>query len=160
MREQILQFCDQFLSADQRQAVMAMTDELMATDATDGHNLAGRVVHVIQEKRCRHDRIQQLEDNAEVWKRRALASERQLGDRIKELEQELELFNTLSDTIHGIAKQQLAKQPDPQEPRPLPAPRPIDPDREHVLATLQRAGIKPIEQAIADGDLEDYDDEE
>ena len=115
---------------------------------------------VIEAKRCKHDRIAELEANAALWQRRAQASERQLKERIAELEQELELFNSLHNSIHGIAQRQLEKQPDPQERQPsAQEPEPEDDDRARVLATLAHIGIKPIEQALAEQDSEDDDPE-
>src|SRR6266496_4047355 len=144
-RARILQYCEQQLDRDQKNAVMEMCDLVMAFDYHNGHNIALEVVKVIENKRCKHDRIAQLEQNAAIWKRKAQASEQQLKARIKELEEELELFNGLETLIHGIAARQLERQPDPPESRPAAAPEPEreDPDRARVLATLAHIGIQP-----------------
>jgi hypothetical protein len=147
-RARIFAYCEQHLTRDQKQTAMNMCDLLMQFSYDEGHQIAEAVIEVIEAQRCKHDRIKQLEDNAVLWQRRAQASERQLKERIAELETELELFTTLQNTIHGIAAQQLRQQPDPQEPKTLAEPEaePEDADRAHTLAVLAQAGIKPISQ--------------
>lgn len=144
----ILMYCEQQLDRDQKLAVMGMCDMLMEHSYEEGHEIAERVVQVIEAQRCKHDRIAELEQNAAIWKRRALKSEEQLQARIRELEEEMQLFNGLEATIHGIAQRQLEKQPDPPPPSG-PEPEPEDEDRAQVLATLKKAGIRPIEESLA-----------
>lgn len=157
-RARILQWCETWLDAEQRRAVMEMCDLLMSYDYQNGHKIALQVTKVIDDRRCKHDRIAQLEQNAALWQRRAQASERQLKERIAELEAELEIFTTLHNTIHGIATDQLRKQPDPQERQPS-AQEPEDEDRRAVLATLAQAGIKPYTGQEED-DTENYEGDE
>ncbi len=154
------------LPQEQRAAIVEAKSRLMQFDYDQGHNIMWRVVQVVEAQRCRHDRIQQLEQNAALWQRRAEASERQLKERIAELEAELELFNGLQATIHGIAQRQLEKQPDPPaQTTPAPEAEPEDEDRARVLATLKQAGLKPYTgQEDQDGeeadDTEGYDEED
>ena len=155
-RSRVLVYCEQHLDRDQKQAVMNMCDMLMQFSYDEGHQIAEAVISVIEAQRCKHDRISQLEQNAAIWKRRALKSEEQLKDRIAELEAELYIFNMLESTIHSIAQRQLARQPDPQERQPVNTPEPEDDDRRAVLAM---AGIKPVAQALAEGEQEDDDTE-
>jgi hypothetical protein len=141
-RERILAYCNQCLTDNQRFFVMLMFDQLAEFNPKKGHKIAETVVSTIEDKRCKHDRISQLEQNALLWQRKAEASERQLKERIAELEAELELFNALHNTIHGIAIQQQKIQPDQEErPRPVPQTERPDPDRARVLKVLAQAGI-------------------
>src|SRR5882724_6591039 len=93
-RARLLVYCEQHLDRDQKQAVMTMCDMLMQFSHDEGHQIAEDVVKVIKAQSCKHDRIAQLEQNAAIWKRRALKSEEQLNARIAELEEELKIFNT------------------------------------------------------------------
>jgi len=121
-RQRVLIYCEQHLDQEQKRAVMEMCDVLMAVNYDEGHQIAEQVIHVIEAKRCKHDRIAVLEQNAAIWKRKAQASEQQLKARIEELEAELALFGGLEATIHGIATRQLQQQPDPEElPSMLPS---------------------------------------
>jgi len=131
-RARVLSYCETQLDQEQRNGVMAMCDLLMAFNQEEGHQIAEQVVHVIEAKRCKHDRIEVLEQNAAIWKRKAVASEQQLNERIKELEGELELFNGLEATIHGIATRQQHLQPDPdvQPTMPQKLAATDDPDEE------------------------------
>lgn len=143
-RGRVLAYCDQHLTANQRHFVMVMFDQLVKFNPSQGHKIAETVVSAIEDKRCKHDRISQLEQYAALQKRRAEKTEDQLKARITELEAELALFNGLEATIHGIAKHQLRKQPDPEErPAPEPQTEQPDPDRERVLTILAKAGIPP-----------------
>lgn len=159
-RQRILTYCQTQLDQAQRTAVMEMCDALMEYSQDEGHEIAEQVLHVIEAKRCKHDRIALLEQNAVAWQRRAQAAERQLKERIQELEEELEMFNNLSNTIHGIATKQLERQPDPepQEVQPITTQKPEanDADRAQVLSVLAEAGIKPY----TGGDEEDDDTEQ
>ena len=143
-RARILEYANLHLTDNERHYVMAMFDQLAKFNPAEGHQIAETVVSAIKRKSCKHDRISQLEQNALLWQRKAEESERQLKERIAELETELELFNALHNTIHGIAIQQQKIQPD-QEERPAPEPQTDegDPDRERVLAILAQAGIPP-----------------
>ena len=94
---------------------MEMCDLLMTHSYDEGHHVAEQIVSIIEMKRCKHDRISILEQNAAIWKRKGEQSERQLNERITELEAELALFNNLEATIHGIATRQLHLQPDQEE---------------------------------------------
>lgn len=143
-RERVLEYCNKLLTDNQRHFVMVMFDQLVEYNPSQGHKIAETVVSAIEDKRCKHDRISQLEQYAALQKRRAEKIEDQLKARITELEAELTLFNGLEATIHGIAKHQLRKQPDPEErPAPEPQTEQPDPDRERVLAVLAQANIKP-----------------
>ncbi len=151
-RQRVLSYCEQHLDVQQRTAVMEMCDSLMTYNYDEGHEVAEQVIHVIEAKRCKHDRISTLEQNAVVWQRRAQASERQLKARIEELEAELELFNGLHNTIHGIAIQQLEWQPDPEEPTTLPPSEAnVDPDRPHAVLSNARIQL--------DDDSQDEEDD-
>ena len=144
-RTRVFDYCEQHLDQKQRNGVMEMCDLLMAFNQEEGHEIAEQVVYIIEAKRCKHDRIEVLERNAAVWKQRAQASERQLNERIKELEGELELFNNLEATIHGIATRQQHLQPDSEEQLTIlkENDEQRDPEREHVLAVLAGSGISP-----------------
>lgn len=169
-REEISKQIDDYaaqLPADQRAAILQAKGLLMQADYDQGHNLMLAVIEVLKAQRCKHDRIKQLEENAAIWKRRALASEEQLNARIKELEEEIQLFNALEATIHGIAAYQLQQQPDPPaQTTPAPEAAQPDPDRARTLAVLAQAGIKPYgsKQEDEDGtegyEGEEYDEEE
>src|SRR5689334_11313452 len=57
-RTRILQYCNEHLGRDQRQAVMDMTDMLMHCSYDEGHQIAEQVVQqVLEVQRCKHDRI-------------------------------------------------------------------------------------------------------
>lgn len=159
-RQRVLSYCEAQLDQEQKGAVMEACDALMEYSYDEGHQIAEHIISVIEAKRCKHDRITELECNAAVWQRRAQASERQLKERIQELEAELEMFNNLSNTIHGIAMKQLERQPDPvlQELQPTMTQKPEanDADRAQVLSVLAQAGIKLYEG----GDEEDDDTEQ
>ncbi len=114
-RARVLSYCEQHVDQEQKNVVMEMCDALMEYSYGEGHHVAEQVVEVIEARRCKHDRIEVLEQNAVIWKRRGEASERQLNERIKELEAELALFNSLEATIHGIATRQIHLQSDPEE---------------------------------------------
>jgi hypothetical protein len=175
-RNRMLQYCNDHLNGEQRHAVMDAVDLLMAFNYDEGHEIAEKVIQVMENKRCKHDRIAQLEQNALLWQRRAQASERQLKERIAELEAELELFNGLQATIHGIAQNQQQKQPDPPTQFLVPAPEPPSQqelDHAQVLETLKKAGIQSVEEYLAEqrdgeededdterGNYEEYDEEE
>jgi len=107
-RQRVLSYCEAQLDQEQKGAVMEMCDALMEYSYDEGHQIAEHIVAVVEAKRCKYDRIAELERNAAVWQRRAQASERQLKERIQELEAELEMFNNLSNTIvilhHIVAK--------------------------------------------------------
>ncbi|EFH79628.1 hypothetical protein [Ktedonobacter racemifer] len=167
-RERMLKYCEQHLTMDQRRSVMDMCDLLMNYSYDEGHQIAEQVVKVIEEKRCKHDRIAQLEAYAKLANRQREASERQLKERIAELEEELRLYQSLENTIHGIAERQLEKQPDPQKPEERPAPQEqeeeSDPDRARVPSILAQANIKPYtgqeEEEEEEGEeLGEYSDE-
>jgi len=114
-RTRVLAYGEMQLDQEQQRVMMEMCDALMASSVEEGHEVVEQVVQIIEAKRCKHDRIEVLERNAAVWKRKAEASERQLQERITELEAELELFNSLEATIHGIATRQQQIQADPEE---------------------------------------------
>jgi ribosomal protein S27AE len=157
-RARVLAYCDQHLDRDQKHAVMNMCDALMQFSYDEGHQVAEAVVKVIDARRCKHEKITTLEQNALLWQRRAETSERQLKERIRELEEELALFTSLHNAIHGIVTDQLRKQPDQEEPTPAPVSETepeSDTDRVRVLTTLDQAGIKPYT-----GGQEDEDDTE
>lgn len=163
-RANILHWCDTWLDAEQHRCMMEMTDLLMGYDYQHGHELAAQVVKVIDEKRCQHDRIHTLLDNASAAKRRADKAEeynqqleRLYKERIYELEAEIHVYQLLENVVHNIATRQLEKQPD-QEPNTVREPE--DEDRTRVLATLKQAGIRPIEEALADGREPEEDDTE
>jgi len=159
-RARVLLYCEQHLDQEQRNGVMAMCDLLMASSVEEGHEIAEQVVHTIDNKRCKHDRIEVLERNAAVWKRKAVASERQLNERIKELEGELELFNGLEATIHGIAtrQQDLQRDPEAQLSTSQTNNAPRDHERERTLAVHAQAGSDSY--ANEDNEPEDSDEEE
>lgn len=147
-RARVLAYCDDHLDRDQRHAVMSMCDMLMRYSHEEGHQVALQVIGVLEDLRCKHDRIQVLVDNAAAFKRRAEKAEEYTQEleqvknmRIEELEAELHVFQLVENAIHNIAQRQLEKQPEPQKQQP--APEPEDEDRRAVLATLARAGIKP-----------------
>ncbi len=161
------------LPAEQAASLRAMRDALMSSDPKEGHELALAILTVIEGQSCKHDRIQVLLDNASAAKRRAEKAEehnqqleRLYKERITELEAELHVYQLLENAIHGIATRQLAQQPDPQTATPAPE----DEDRAAELATLAKAGIKPVGQMLAErsqegdpedqGDEEDYEDED
>jgi hypothetical protein len=154
-----LVYCEQHLDRDQKHAVMSMCDMLMQFSYDEGHQIAEQVIQVLEALRCKHDRIDQLEGNAALWKRRALKSEEQLQARIAELEEEMQLFNSLEATIHSIAQRQLARQPDPPQRPSTPEPKAeqpnLDPDRARGLATLAHIGVKPYTGSQDDDDTEE-----
>ena len=119
-RARVLRYCEQHVDQEQKQAIMEMCDALMEYSYDEAHQIAERVVMVVETKRCKHDRISVLEQNAAIWKRKGEESERQLNERIAELEAELALFNNLEATIHGIATRQLHLQPDPEKQTTIP----------------------------------------
>ncbi len=129
----------------------------------EGHQIAEQIVQIIEAKRCKHDRIAELEQNAAIWKRKAQASERQLKERIEELEAELALFTNLEATIHGIATRQLQLQPDPEEQPITPTSEANneqrDSDRVRTLAVLAEAGIQPYGGEEDDTEQGDEDEE-
>lgn len=157
-RQRMLLYCEQHLDQQQKRAVMEMCDALMEYSHEEGHQIAESIVQLIEAKRCKHDRIDELERNAAIWKRKAQASEQQLKARIEELEAELALFSGLEATIHGIATRQLQLQPDPEEQPTTPTSEvndeQRDPDRVRTLAVLAEAGIQPY-----DDDEDDDEDE-
>ncbi len=161
-RQRVLVYCEQHLDQEQRDAVMEMCDALMSYSYDEGHQIAEQVIQVLEAKRCKHDRIEALERNAAIWKHRALTSEEQLQARIAELEEEIQLFNGLEATIHGIATRQLQLQPDPEEqtmPTSEANDEQHDPDRARTLAVLADAGIQPYEDDEED-DTEQNDEDE
>ncbi len=91
-----------------------------------------------------------------------MKSEEQLNARIKELEEEIRLFNALEATIHGIAARQLQQQPDPplamgaDTQQPEVAER-VDPDRARTLVVLAQAGIKPYSSQEQEEEPEESD---
>jgi hypothetical protein len=153
-------YCSEQLDQDQRRAVMEMVDLAMAYDTENGHNIALDVVKVIESKRCKHDRIAILLDNASAAKRRAEKAEAYNEElkaiyerRIEELQAELHVYQLLESAVHNIAKRQLEQQPDPQE-RPALEPE-ADPDQAHTLAVLAQAGISPYTgQEVGENDLD------
>ena len=159
-RARILQYCETQLDQEQRNGVMAMCDALMSSGYEEGHEIAEQVIQIVEAKRCKHDRIEVLERNAAIWKQKAQASERQLNERITELEAELTLFNGLEATIHGIATRQQDLQPDPEAQLSTSqannAPR--DHERERTLAVHAQAGSDSY--ANEDNEPEDSDEEE
>jgi len=162
-RQRVLLYCEQHLDQEQRDAVMEMCDALMSYSYDEGHQIAEQVIQVLEAKRCKHDRIEALERNAAIWKRKAQASEQQLKARIEELEAELALFSGLEATIHGIATRQLQLQPDPEEQPTTPTSEvndeQRDPDRVRTLAVLADAGIQPYGDDEED-DTEQNDEDE
>lgn len=161
-RARVLAYCETQLDQEQKRAVMDMCDFLMVYSNDEGHLIAESVVQIIEAKRCKHDRIAELEQNAAIWKRKAQSSERQLKERIEELEAELALFRGLEATIHGIATRQLQLQPDPEEqtmPTSEANDEQHDPDRARTLAVLADAGIQPYEDDEED-DTEQNDEDE
>jgi hypothetical protein len=168
-RARILQWCEAWLDPEQHHTIMEMTDTLIKYGK---QRLALRVVKVLDDKKCKHDRIQVLIDNADAAKRRAEKAEeynRELTAlyerRIEELEAELHVYQLLENAVHNIGTRQLEKQPD-QEPNTTPLAPGMDEDRAQVLATLRQAGIKPIEEALAaeqddqEGAPENYEEDE
>jgi hypothetical protein len=155
------------LPADQAAAVRAMRDVLMSYEQADyqqGHEQALAIIKVIEAQRCKHDRISVLLDNASTAKRRADEAERYNRElqaiyqhRIAELQSELSVYQLLEGAVHNIATRQLAQQPDPQE-RPAQQ-EPEDEDRRAVRATLASIGVKPVEQALAEGEGDEYEDD-
>jgi hypothetical protein len=125
-REEISQRIEQYaaqLPLDQRVALTKAMNVLMQADYDEGHLIMWRVVQIIEDRRCKHDKIQILIDNAAAAKRRADKAEEHnrqlealLQGRIMELEAELHVYQLLENTIHGIATRQLAQQPEPPDP--------------------------------------------
>jgi hypothetical protein len=117
----ILAYCEQRLDAEQGQAVKKMTETLMQWSVEEGHHIAEKVVNVIEQQRCKHDRISVLLDNASAAKRRAEKAEEHNRElqvlyqrRIEELEAELHGYQILEGMIVRIAEHQQSIQPDPQ----------------------------------------------
>ncbi len=156
------------LPDEQAAAVRAMRDVLMGNvqaDRQHGHEQALAIIEVIEDQRCKHDRISVLLDNASAAKRRADEAQhynRELQaiyqHRITELQSELSVYQLLEGAVHNIAQRQLAKQPDLPE-QAAQEPEPEDADRAAVLATLARIGIKPTAQALAE-EQQDEDEED
>lgn len=156
-----LSYCQNMLER-YRLNMPEIADALMSYSYDEGHQIAEQVIQVLEAKRCKHDRIEALERNAAIWKHRALTSEEQLQARIAELEEEIQLFNGLEATIHGIATRQLQLQPDPEEqtmPTSEANDEQHDPDRARTLAVLADAGIQPYEDDEED-DTEQNDEDE
>ncbi len=140
------------LPAEQAVAVRAMRDVLMSDEPpsySHGHEQALAIIAVIDDRRCKHDRIQILIDNAEAEKQRTAKAQEHFKEleaaykrRIDELEAEITIYQTLENAIHGIASEQLRKQPE-QPAQPQPWQEEEDPDRPRVLAALAQIGVKP-----------------
>jgi len=157
------------LPAEQAMAVRAMRDVLMSDEPpsySHGHEQALAIIAVIDDRRCKHDRIQILIDNAEAEKRRAAKVQEHYQEleaaykrRIDELEAEITVYQMLENAIHGIASEQLRKQPDPLvQPQPWQAEE--DPDRPRVLAALAQMGAKPYAGQDDDDEPEAEDEED
>ncbi len=113
------QYCAEHLAQDLAANILEVAALLMQMDKERGHIQAKKIVEAIESKRCKHDKIRVLEENAQAAKRRADKAEehsQQLEmlykQRIQELEAEVLVFQLLENAIHGIAQRQLEKQPD------------------------------------------------
>src|SRR5260370_23460655 len=151
---------------------MEMCDLLMSYDYDHGHELEALVVKVMESKRCKHDRIAVLTDNASAAKRRADKAEEYNSElkvvyerRIEELQAELQVYQLLENAVHNIATRQLQQQPDPVgkpiSSTPVAEQEPEDEDRRHTLETLARIGVKPYTgQSQNEDDTEGYEGDE
>jgi len=101
------------------QAILHATDVLMQMDREHGHLQAQQIVEAIEWKRCKHDKITILEENAVAARRRAEKAEEHnqhlealYKQRIQELEEEVRIYQSLESTIHSIGLRQLEQQPE------------------------------------------------
>jgi hypothetical protein len=115
----VRQYCADHLAQDLAANMLEVTALLMQMDKEHGHIQAKKIVEAIESKRCKHDKVAVLEENAAAARRRADKTEeynRQLEalykQRIQELEEEVRMYQSLESAIHGIAQRQLEKQPD------------------------------------------------
>jgi hypothetical protein len=166
-REEISQRIEQYaaqLPLDQRVALTKAMNVLMRADYDEGHLIMWRVVQIIEDRRCKHDKIQILIDNAAAAKRRADKAEEHnrqlealLRGRIMELEAELHVYQLLENTIHGIATRQLAQQPEPPGP-PAQSSAGMNPVSANFAP--QRAAHRDEENDEEDEEAYDEEDEE
>ncbi len=115
----IRQYCVEHLSPALSQAILHATDVLMQMDREHGHLQAQQIVEAIEWKRCKHDKITILEENAVAARRRAEKAEEHnqhlealYKQRIQELEEEVRIYQSLESTIHSIGLRQLEQQPE------------------------------------------------
>ena len=110
-RQRVRQYCDTLQSEN--------GDAIVRIMAEHGYELAGEIIDILDSVRCKHDKIRTLEENAVAARRRADKAEeynRQMEalykQRIKELEEEIRMYQSLENAVHGIAERQLEKQPE------------------------------------------------
>lgn len=118
-RNRVRQYCAERLAPEQGAIMLAVMSTLMATDQGHGHEQAEQTIQVIEAVRCKHDNIAVIESYAAAAIQRADKAQeynQQLEtfyqQRIAELEAEIQVYQRIENTIHGIAQQQLEKQPD------------------------------------------------
>jgi len=110
-RQRVRQY-GETLQAENRDAILRIMAE-------NGHELVAEIIDILDSVRCKHDKIRTLEENAVAARRRADKAEeynRQMEalykQRIKELEEEIRMYQSLENAVHGIAESQLEKQPE------------------------------------------------
>ncbi len=154
------------LPAEQGQALRAMRALLMDADKKHGHEIALAVVEIIEQQRCRHHKISTLVDHARLSLRRANQAEAYVAQmtamyeaRLKEMAQELQLYQQVENKVYDLAEQQLEQQLD-QEPSGDPAEleEAGDPDRARTLEILRMLHIQPLGDRTSD-ELEEGDEE-
>jgi hypothetical protein len=113
------------LKPEQWTVLQQTCNVLMADDA---HKQVEDLLNLLDDQRCKHQKISTLTSYAELLLRRAQRAEEQAKkqaaldrQRIEELEQEILLYQHIERHIHGLGEQQLAIQPD-QEPGHSPEP--------------------------------------
>jgi hypothetical protein len=115
----IRQYCAVHLTPTLTEAILHATDVLMQMDRERGHLQARQIIEAIEWKRCKHDKIFLLEENAVAARRRADKAEEHnrhlealYKQRIQELEEEVRIYQSLESVIHGIGLRQLEQQPE------------------------------------------------
>ncbi len=116
VRTYIRRFCTEQLPLGLGTTILEVTALLMQ-DKEHGHIQAKKVIEAIEFKQCKHDKIATLEENAKAAKRRAERAEaynRQLEElyrqRIRDLEETVNISQNVENLIHGIAQRQLERQ--------------------------------------------------
>src|SRR6266487_6777886 len=101
-RARVRQYCGT-LQPENRDAILRIMAE-------HGYELVTEIIDILDSVRCKHDKIRTLEENAVAARRRAEKAEeynRQMEalykQRIKELEEEIRMYQSLENAVHGIA---------------------------------------------------------
>jgi hypothetical protein len=115
-RDAVREYCATYLPPEFSQIVQAAT-ELLIDDEEEGYIQARKLIEAIDLKRCKHEKIAILENNA-ANARHALEEARTYNKQLEalykahiaELEEEVRLYQVNEIAIHQIAQEQLAQQ--------------------------------------------------